>query len=121
MIGRPDSRSMATHSNDGVTCGLTGNPLQLNQITAPEHVNVLETHYVYEFNEQMGVMVGGLASFLGGLIQTASGTLGSRGAMPLKRVGCAAKAVSSVTPRCAASAVDRPQCTVSGDMSAMPE
>lgn len=56
----------------------------------------------------MGVMVGGLVSFFGGLIQTASGTLGGCGAMPLKRVGWAAKAASSVTPRCAVSAVDRP-------------
>src|SRR5688572_12379849 len=29
-------------------------------------------------------MVGGVVSFFGGLIQTASGTLGGRGAMPLK-------------------------------------
>jgi hypothetical protein len=67
------------------------------------------------------VMVGGVMSFLGGLIQTASGTLGGRGAMPLKRFGWAAKAASSVTPRRMVSAADRPYCTVSGGMSAMPE
>jgi len=53
-------------------------------------------------------MVGGVTSFLGGLIQAASGTLGGRGAMPLKRAGWAMKAASSVTPRRAVRAVDRP-------------
>lgn len=35
-------------------------------------------------------------SFLGRLIQTASGTLDGRGAMPLKRARCATKAISNV-------------------------
>ena len=47
-------------------------------------------------------------SFLGGLIQAAVGTLGGRGAMPLKRIGWAMKAPSSVTRRRTVSADDRP-------------
>jgi hypothetical protein len=65
-------------------------------------------HIVHEFNEQMGVMASVVVSFLGGFVQTASGTLGGRGVMPLKRAGCVAKAASSVTPRCAVSAAERP-------------
>ena len=73
----------------------------------PEHVNGFETHLFTSLKEQLGV-VGGVTSFLDGLIQTVSGTLGGRGVTPLKRAGWAAKAASSVTPRCAVSAVDRP-------------
>ncbi len=56
----------------------------------------------------MGVTIGVVVSFLGGLIQAASGTAGGRGATPLKRAGCAAKAASRVIPRCAVSAAERP-------------
>ena len=56
----------------------------------------------------MGVIIGAVFSFSGGLIQAASGTVGGRGAMPLKRAGWAMKAACSVMPRCSVSAVDRP-------------
>src|ERR1700678_661331 len=68
----------------------------------------------------MGVTIGLVVSFLGGLIQAARGTAGGRGTRPLKRAGCAAKAASRAIARCAVSAADRPWCTVSGGIKAMP-
>lgn len=53
-------------------------------------------------------MIGRVMSFLGGFIQTASGTLGGRGGMPLKQAGWAAPAALSVTDRSAVSAAERP-------------
>ncbi len=44
-------------------------------------------------------MTGVAVSFCGGLIQTAVGTFGGRGATPLKRAGWAANAASSATLR----------------------
>ena len=52
-------------------------------------------------------MIGG-ESFFGGLIQAAVGSWSGFGARPLKRIGFAANAVSSVTARCWVSAAAVP-------------
>jgi hypothetical protein len=62
----------------------------------------------------------GVDSFFGGLIQAAVGSAGGLGAMPLKRIGCAANAASSVTARCAVSAAAVPSCTAAGAVKPIP-
>ena len=63
---------------------------------------------------------GGVVSFLGGLIQAAVGSSGGFGAMPLKRMGCAAKATLSARARCARISSAVPSCMAAGVIKPMP-
>jgi len=60
----------------------------------------------HEIGERPGVMGGRVDSFFGRLIHAAVGSSGGFGATPLKRIGFAAKAASSVTVRFPASGVE---------------
>src|SRR4029077_1534930 len=59
-------------------------------------------------------------SFFGGLIQAAVGRTGGFGTTPLKRMGWAANAASSVIVRCSVRAAAVPSWTAAGGMKPIP-
>src|SRR5665647_128360 len=76
--------------------------------------------WCHEISEQTGLIDAGPGSFFGGLIQAAVGRMGGLGATPLKRMGWAAKAASSVMARFLVIATAVPSWTVAGAIKPIP-
>jgi hypothetical protein len=118
--------TLTASARGGETCAQVGAKERLPDRTKERtgsnlHVKVRATLTLHAQQSRRAPSIGMLrVSFFGGLIQAAVGRTGGFGTTPLKRMGWAANAASSVIVRCSVRAAAVPSWTAAGGMKPIP-